>query len=201
MRIEYKIEVDDKLKRFVEDVLKRYDTSKLDLVVFKGATQSHGLCEYPSRKRQRSHYNLYIWTAYKEKDGARTSWVDRGEVYSVDGWKHEYQNKQVSLIVGKESDPIEQEWTNRTGNGIFIYKFKEFGADKKIRIYETFKLMPKEVKIDRIHTWEELIVWIFGHEIYHWLRRERQVPGRNTQNQADGFGIDILREWRSYATA
>lgn len=42
----------------------------------------------------------------------------------------------------------------------------------------------------------EYAVWICGHEAYHFLRHSRQVPGRNTQVQANLFGLNWLKEFR-----
>lgn len=43
----------------------------------------------------------------------------------------------------------------------------------------------------------EAIVWICGHEAFHFLRRTQQVPQRNTEIQADQFAIDLLQQFRS----
>lgn len=44
---------------------------------------------------------------------------------------------------------------------------------------------------------DEAIVWICGHEVFHFLRRTKQVPGRNTEIQADQFATDLLGLFRS----
>lgn len=53
---------------------------------------------------------------------------------------------------------------------------------------------------------EEGIIWIVAHEAYHFLRRTRQLPGRNTEIEADKFadeqleGLRKLRgRWRKIA--
>lgn len=45
-------------------------------------------------------------------------------------------------------------------------------------------------------TQEEGIVWIVAHEAYHYLRRTRQVPGRNTEIEADKFADKQLKNLR-----
>ncbi|HEU0079721.1 MAG TPA: hypothetical protein VFQ76_18830 [Longimicrobiaceae bacterium] len=40
----------------------------------------------------------------------------------------------------------------------------------------------------------EAVVWIVGHEAFHFLRRTRQVPGRNVE--ADAFADALLRRFR-----
>lgn len=43
---------------------------------------------------------------------------------------------------------------------------------------------------------EEALVWVAGHEAFHWLRHSRQVPGRNSQCQAKAFGFEWLYRFR-----
>jgi len=43
----------------------------------------------------------------------------------------------------------------------------------------------------------EAIVWMIGHEAFHFLRRTRQVSGRNVEWQADAFACDLLEKWRA----
>jgi len=45
----------------------------------------------------------------------------------------------------------------------------------------------------RLRTMDEAIVWVLAHEAFHFLRRTRQVPGRNNEIQADQFADDTLR--------
>lgn len=44
---------------------------------------------------------------------------------------------------------------------------------------------------------DEAIVWIIGHEAFHFLRKTRQIRGRNVEWQADAFGCDLLERWRA----
>lgn len=43
---------------------------------------------------------------------------------------------------------------------------------------------------------DEAIVWMIGHEAFHFLRRTRQVSGRNVEWQADAFACNLLDRWR-----
>ena len=45
-------------------------------------------------------------------------------------------------------------------------------------------------------TQEEAIIWIVAHEAYHFLRRTRQVPGRNTEIEADKYADEQLESLR-----
>ena len=42
----------------------------------------------------------------------------------------------------------------------------------------------------------EGIVWIFAHEAFHFLRKTRQVPGRNVEAEADAFADAHLHRFR-----
>lgn len=47
-----------------------------------------------------------------------------------------------------------------------------------------------------LDTLDEAIVWIVAHESYHFLRRTRQVPGRNAEIEADRFSDEALEYFR-----
>ena len=49
----------------------------------------------------------------------------------------------------------------------------------------------------RIDNQEEAIVWILGHEAFHFLRKTRQIRGRNVEWQADVYGGELMERWRS----
>jgi hypothetical protein len=53
----------------------------------------------------------------------------------------------------------------------------------------------------RVKDLDEAIVWIVSHEAFHWLRRTRQIPGRNNEVEADAFADRQLREFRAGASA
>jgi hypothetical protein len=44
---------------------------------------------------------------------------------------------------------------------------------------------------------DEAIVWILAHEAFHFLRRTRQIPGRNTEIEADRFADEQLQFYRT----
>ncbi|MGD0174380.1 MAG: hypothetical protein ABSC61_08110 [Anaerolineales bacterium] len=44
---------------------------------------------------------------------------------------------------------------------------------------------------------DEAIVWVLAHEAFHFLRRSRQIPGRNTEIEADRFADDRLLFYRT----
>ena len=48
----------------------------------------------------------------------------------------------------------------------------------------------------RLETLDEAVVWILSHEAYHFLRRTRQVPGRNAEIEADRFSDEALEHFR-----
>ena len=45
-------------------------------------------------------------------------------------------------------------------------------------------------------TQEEGIIWIVAHEAYHFLRRTKQVSGRNTEIEADKYADEQLESLR-----
>lgn len=43
----------------------------------------------------------------------------------------------------------------------------------------------------------ELAVFVAGHETFHFLRQSRQIPGRQSETQANAYGIEWLERWRA----
>lgn len=48
-------------------------------------------------------------------------------------------------------------------------------------------------------TSDEALVFIAGHEAFHWLRHSRQVPGHNGEPGANRFGLEWLEQFRKEA--
>jgi hypothetical protein len=44
------------------------------------------------------------------------------------------------------------------------------------------------------------LVHVFAHEVFHFLHRSRQIPGRNGENEADQFAVAIEDEFRKAST-
>ena len=47
----------------------------------------------------------------------------------------------------------------------------------------------------RVETLDSGIAWILGHESFHFLRKTRQIPGRNTEIEADAFADQCLQNF------
>ena len=43
----------------------------------------------------------------------------------------------------------------------------------------------------------EAMVFLLGHELFHYLRKTKQIGGRNTQAQGNVFGFDMLDVYRA----
>jgi hypothetical protein len=43
----------------------------------------------------------------------------------------------------------------------------------------------------------DAVVWIFAHEAFHWLRKTAQIPGRNTEIEADAYADAALEDFRA----
>lgn len=46
-----------------------------------------------------------------------------------------------------------------------------------------------------METMETAIVHIFAHEAFHFLRKSRQIAGRNSENEADQFALSVERHF------
>ena len=43
---------------------------------------------------------------------------------------------------------------------------------------------------------DELMVWIAAHELFHFLRHMRQVPGINRETRANRFAFEWMRDYK-----
>jgi len=51
----------------------------------------------------------------------------------------------------------------------------------------------------RLETMDEAVVWVGAHEAFHFLRRTRQIPGRNVEIEADAHADRMLASFRGDA--
>lgn len=69
---------------------------------------------------------------------------------------------------------------------------QEFVSTRKEKTRQWIRLYGET----RLETVDEAIVWIVAHEAYHFLRKTRQVPGRNAEIEADSFSDESLEYFR-----
>lgn len=48
---------------------------------------------------------------------------------------------------------------------------------------------------ERAHDRDELMVWIAAHELFHFLRHTKQVPGINRETRANRFAFEWMRRY------
>lgn len=51
---------------------------------------------------------------------------------------------------------------------------------------------------ETFHNYLELLAFLCGHEIYHWLRHSKQIGGRNVETHANVFGLVMCHGWRKW---
>jgi hypothetical protein len=75
----------------------------------------------------------------------------------------------------------------------------EPGTRKGLRVIaaQTGREWYRVVGATRLTDISEAIVWVFAHEAFHFLRHSKQIPGRNTEIQADQYADDTLRFYRT----
>lgn len=72
----------------------------------------------------------------------------------------------------------------------------------KIEARGSYKIDGNSIKWKRIESFTELndyddaIIWIFGHEFFHFLSQSKQIDLRNTESNADGFADDLLKDFK-----
>jgi hypothetical protein len=70
-------------------------------------------------------------------------------------------------------------------------------AGKRVLNVHTGREWIRVIGKTRFQNREEAIVWVLAHEFFHFLRHSRQIAGRNTEIQADQFGDETLRFYRT----
>jgi hypothetical protein len=48
----------------------------------------------------------------------------------------------------------------------------------------------------RLRDQDEALVWIIAHEVFHYLRRIRQIDGKNGEIEADRYAEVVLRTFQ-----
>jgi hypothetical protein len=48
----------------------------------------------------------------------------------------------------------------------------------------------------RLRDRDEALVWIIAHEAFHYLRRTRQIDGKNVEIEADRYAEGVLRAFQ-----
>jgi hypothetical protein len=190
MNIIYEVEIDDRVKSYIEEVINRYDTSKLLYLRFARAKDTHGLCRYPKRKLGRKQSDINCWISDVQ---------DLKVQRFITGWKEVPTGQTSSIQVGAGQE-LPKIYQTRRFNRIYKWKLREVHTEtevKKIGSYDIFTIEPINIEEITLRDRMEMVILLFGHELYHFLRKTKQVAGQNTQNQADGFGIGLVKEWRT----
>jgi hypothetical protein len=65
-------------------------------------------------------------------------------------------------------------------------------AGERVRDLRTGREWLRVIGYTRLRNLDEAIVWVLAHEAFHFLRRSKQIPGRNTEIQADHFADETL---------
>jgi len=180
--MEWKIKQDfkDKLRyatiAWLEDWLARFDTSELAYINMRlpvkaqstkgGHGGVYGMCYYPARKkRDRVGIKAYYRISCTVAQKIIPFQIDTRR-------KPLYKNPDGTWPPVPEGCK-KGAWNSANNNG---------------KVREWWSIIGQT----NINTFDEAAVWLFGHEIFHFLRRTKQVPGRNTQIEADVFGDALL---------
>ena len=87
------------------------------------------------------------------------------------------------------------------------YVYRKYGKwpkiDKKIMSYGTRLIKGRKrywrryAEKTRFNDINESCVWLLGHELFHFLRATKQIPGKNYETFADRFGDELLNRYRA----
>jgi hypothetical protein len=165
-----KIKLPASVQEWLREYTARYDTSRLSFVRFYYTKNNeiNGTCWYPEEK---DYYPLFdgVENTYRIACG-----VPRKYPYTV------------TLFCPPVYRKADGTWPP---------------VPPKCEIVKTKKIEQKGKTVEwrriamniAMPSLEVTAVYLFGHEFWHYLRETRQIPGRNTQTQADMFGLAFLR--------
>ncbi|MHC4660762.1 MAG: hypothetical protein ACYS8W_03650 [Planctomycetota bacterium] len=167
---EYKVELNPAVREWLEEYAARYDTSRLRYIRFYYTKHGeiNGTCRYP------------------EGENRDPLADDINETYRIScGLPRRYPHT-ITLYC----PPV-----YRGEDGSWPPVPAKCYLDKKMRVRRKGKpVWWMRIAMDlKVASLEEAAVYLFGHEFWHYLRETRQVRGRNTQTQADMFGLALLR--------
>ncbi len=74
-----------------------------------------------------------------------------------------------------------------------LQKGQEFVSRRNGKVRRWIRLYGRTA----LDTLDEAVVWIVTHEAYHFLRKTRQIPGKNVEIDADRFSDEALEHYRS----
>ncbi len=96
----------------------------------------------------------------------------------VSGYFRFDDNYVMAAVRKKQRFPLKNEWPVGTR--------KSGGRRRFAWIWD------REKATDR----DELMVWIAAHELFHFLRHMRQVPGINRETRANRFAFEWMRDYK-----
>jgi hypothetical protein len=80
----------------------------------------------------------------------------------------------------------------------YPYRYINFVRPEFVRMSEHSYEVSSRYSSEEIGDAEDDMTWLVGHELFHFLRRTKQVPGSNTQSQANEYGFRFLREFKNW---
>jgi hypothetical protein len=66
----------------------------------------------------------------------------------------------------------------------------------KLKVKGLTYTLIKKTDEEIVKNCQEEMVWLLGHELFHFLRDTKQIKGKNTQAQANEYGFECLREFK-----
>ena len=160
--------------------LARFDTSRVEWVRidlgrgrFSGA---YGRCWYPDRNRKTYRISCQVPGPFPTTIRTR-----KPPIYErPDGtWPLSWGNP--------DGTPLAANLPSGCELGAFVEDMRDGSVRRWFRVVGRTEL--RDI--------DEGVVWVLAHEAFHFLRKTRQVPGCNTEIEADAFADRMLDEFRA----
>ena len=80
------------------------------------------------------------------------------------------------------------------------FKNKKPTSNGRIKLEGKFTYWRRYLAYITLQTQDEALIWILGHEFFHFLKHSKQIAGRNYEWQADQYADSLLEEYKNHLT-
>jgi hypothetical protein len=173
----YRLDPKDQITReafkFCLREIEKYETEEIELITIQGCKKKgdiySGLCSYPNDGKRK--YKI-------------TCQIEQEAEFPLERYEN---RKTIQAKSKKHAQKIAEDRKKYYSKKTAFFPSASYGKSR-LRIQQMVKY----------HGPDELLVTIFGHEIFHYLRYSKQVKGANNEVNADLFGKRLRIKWKKY---
>ena len=173
----YKLDTKDQLTReafkFCLREIERFHTDEIEIITVRECDKKgniySGFCSYTFEGKRK--YTIMCK-------------IEQNAIFPLERYEN---RKTIAAKSKKHAQKIAREQKKRYSKKTSFFPSESYGKSR-LRIQQIVKY----------HGPDELLVTIFGHEFFHYLRFSRQVKGANNEVNADLFGKRLRTKWKKH---